>query len=74
MFTAAVERVPTLLMFALSVVLAAVVNEERLLMIPSNCEFAVCIVTAGNGAPLPVTVFFKYINWPAFALSVVVLD
>ena len=38
MFAAFAVRVPTLLMFALKLALAAVVNEVKELTAPSNCE------------------------------------
>ena len=71
MFAAFVERVSTLLMFALKLALAAVVREVRLLMAPSYCEFAFWTVIEGRGVPLPVNVFLKFISWPAFAVKVV---
>ena len=57
-------------MFALKLAVAAVVNEVRLLMAPSNWEFAVCIVTAGNGEPVPANVLWNFINCPSFAVKI----
>ena len=71
MFAAFAVRVPTLLMFALKLALAAVVNEVKELTAPSNCESEVWTVSAGRGVPLPVNVFLKFISWPAFAVRLV---